>query len=504
MSTRAWTGIVGVAVLAAGVVAGSTPPTPATAAATDQAQPTATATVATWSAALDGRAPCPEGSTRSATLQTTGFGDIPNSRYNNGWSVVDHGVGGGDAARSTVSSSDTTDYFFLRWSTAPVGARTMFAFASRGTVGASAYSRVDVNSVSNQVAASSTEWSGKVYDITAATDDEGGRLGPWFEHRSYGGRTSWWEVDNAQVYTCRSAPVARLGGSDRYATSARIAAEFGAGRSVVYLASGETYPDSLTGSALAGSKTQPVLLTRHGEIPSSVAAQLDRLNPGRIVVLGGTGSVSNSVVTQAQQYTSGTVTRIAGDDRYGTAAAVSEQFPVGGPVAYVVSGQGYADALGGGALAGYRDAPLLLTAKGSLPPATRTALDRLQPGRIVVLGGTSSVSTAVLQELRDYTDGTVSRIAGSNRYSTAAAISEEFPVGVRRVYVTTGANFPDALSGSALAAKVGGPVLLSTQTDLTDPTRAALDRLDADAGRVFGSSSSVQPIVMDQLGARVG
>jgi putative cell wall-binding protein len=51
----------------------------------------------------------------------------------------------------------------------------------------------------------------------------------------------------------------------------------------------------------------------------------------------------------------------------------------------------------------------------------------------------------------------VTRLAGADRYATAAAISAaSFGAGAATAYVATGATFPDALAGAAL----GKPLLL--------------------------------------------
>jgi hypothetical protein len=91
--------------------------------------------------------------------------------------------------------------------------------------------------------------------------------------------------------------VTRLWGPDRYTTAAALsAATFGAGVPVVYVATGQNYPDALTASAAAGKAGAPVLLVAGTSIPASIAAELTRLHPGRIVVVGGPASVSDGVV----------------------------------------------------------------------------------------------------------------------------------------------------------------------------------------------------------------
>ncbi|MBA3740282.1 MAG: cell wall-binding repeat-containing protein, partial [Chloroflexi bacterium] len=157
-----------------------------------------------------------------------------------------------------------------------------------------------------------------------------------------------------------------------------------------------------------------------------------------------------------------TIGRLWGADRYATAAAISQAtFAPGVPVAFVATGQDFPDSLAGGPAAARLRAPMLLTLARGLPDATRAELSRLQPARIVILGGTTVVSPTVEAQLAAYTAGGVTRIAGADRYATAAAVSAAyFPAGVPVAYVATGATFPDALTAGAAAAALGGPVLL--------------------------------------------
>ncbi|MGB5935348.1 MAG: cell wall-binding repeat-containing protein, partial [Ornithinimicrobium sp.] len=90
----------------------------------------------------------------------------------------------------------------------------------------------------------------------------------------------------------------RVWGSNRYRTSAAIAAMFGGEQDAVYVASGVAYTDALTGSALAGALRQPLVLTRDNAAPSSVLDELERLSPTRVALLGGTGAISSDVAEQ--------------------------------------------------------------------------------------------------------------------------------------------------------------------------------------------------------------
>jgi subtilisin family serine protease len=97
------------------------------------------------------------------------------------------------------------------------------------------------------------------------------------------------------------------------------------------------------------------------------------------------------------------VTRLAGADRYATSAAISRAtYAPGVPVAYIATGLGFADALSGAPAAALQGGPLLLVRGTSIPSVVATELARLQPGRIVVLGGTSVVSAGVASALDAY------------------------------------------------------------------------------------------------------
>ena len=80
----------------------------------------------------------------------------------------------------------------------------------------------------------------------------------------------------------------------------------------------------------------------------------------------------------------------------------------------------------------------------------------------------------------------VSRIAGTDRYATAAAISRaRFEPGVGVAYVATGTTFPDALAGAVAAAHEAAPVLL-TARDAVPQRRRTSSR---GCGRLASSSS---------------
>lgn len=304
-----------------------------------------------------------------------------------------------------------------------------------------------------------------------------------------------------------STAPARLAGVDRYATAAAIsAANYDPNVPIAYLATGLNFPDALAGAAAAGFQHAPILLVTRDAIPAATRIELSRLKPGRIIVLGSTGAVSATVSGAALAYTTGGVTRLAGIDRFATAAAISAAtYAPGVSVAYVATGHNFPDALAGAAAAGSMGAPILLVGQNSIPAATADELTRLAPGRIVVLGASGVVSNGVADSLAAFTAGSVQRLAGANRYATAAAISAAtYAPGASVVYLATGANFPDALAGAAVAGSQGAPILLVTQDSIPAATAAELQRLHPSRVVILGSmgvvSEAVRILVQQYLG----
>ncbi|WP_382307511.1 cell wall-binding repeat-containing protein [Herbiconiux sp. UC225_62] len=195
------------------------------------------------------------------------------------------------------------------------------------------------------------------------------------------------------------------------------------------------------------------------------------------------------------------VHRIGGSDRFDVAAGVSaEAFAPGVPVVYVASGSGFADALSGSAAAGVGGGPILLVTRDGIPTKVAAELTRLRPARIVVLGGTTSVSAAVESQLARY-GRAVSRDGGADRFEVSASVSADaFGGGARVAFVASGEVFPDALSGSAAAGQLQGPVLLVQKRAVPAAVEAELVRLHPDRIVVIGGEATIDASVAAALG----
>lgn len=286
-------------------------------------------------------------------------------------------------------------------------------------------------------------------------------------------------VNDAALATLASVTdrsTARSGGADRYDTAVALSAQdFAAGTNEVWLATGGNFPDGLAASAVAGAHHGPVLLTRPDALPPSVGAELTRLDPSVVWIVGGTAVVSDAVIHSVQEAVPGvTVSRLAGDDRFGTAAAVADEFFGTAESVFVATGLDFPDALAAGPAAAGAGAPTLLVTATSVPAPTESELRRMLPAAVYVVGGPVVVSDAVMEQIRTITGAEVVRVAGADRFATAAAVADRFfePT-TSDVILATGLNFPDALGAGAVAGTHESPLLLVNASEV--PPRVTLD-----------------------------
>ena len=264
----------------------------------------------------------------------------------------------------------------------------------------------------------------------------------------------------------------RLSGANRYATAAAVAdATHPDVAATVLLASGEDFPDALAAGPAAAAVGAPVLLSPSGGLHAATIATLERLAPDTIILIGGEAALSPQVAAQASAYAA-TVERIGGTSRVDTAARVALATHDEAATILLAAARDFPDALAGVPAAGRLGAPLLLSDADSLADAAADVIVALGADEVILLGGEQSLSTAVEAELATLVDS-VRRVAGANRFATAAAVADElFEEPASTVLLASGRDFPDALSGGAAAAAAGWPLLMTGS--LPQATAAAL------------------------------
>ncbi len=192
---------------------------------------------------------------------------------------------------------------------------------------------------------------------------------------------------------------------------------------------------------------------------------------------------------------------ISGDTKFDTAAKVAlTTYPNGVDTVILATGNHWADALGGSALAGVLGAPIMLVEGDKLPASVEAALVKLAPSKIIILGGKYAVSEALEGTLKGYT---VERIWGETQYDTADKIAAKVMASGEwdgTAFFAQGEFYADALAVSPIAAAIKAPVFLvnPATNELSVGAKAALSAIDK--GVILGGTLAVSDKVKEALG----
>lgn len=211
-------------------------------------------------------------------------------------------------------------------------------------------------------------------------------------------------------------------------------------------------------------------------------------------------SVFGAVITPSP----GIVRRVFGSDRIGTAVALSRRSYDSANAAVIARADQYADGLAGAPLAAEHHAPLLLTPSHTLDARVGEELERLGATTAYLLGGATALSPSVDEELRAHGVTEVIRMAGDDRFETAARIALE--LGTQpSAYLAEGINanpsrgWPDAVAAGAVASATGAPILLTPSGTLPEATLAAIRNLGVEHVTIVGGSAAVSDEVAEAV-----
>lgn len=174
--------------------------------------------------------------------------------------------------------------------------------------------------------------------------------------------------------------------------------------------------------------------------------------------------------------------RIDGTTPTERAVGISRRgFPDGADDVFLSRADELADAIAGGAVT---SGPILYVPRcGELPQVVGDEVARLDPDRVIALGGPQAVCDDILEQAadagREFPDWLLEperetgRIAGEDRFATAAAISRTlFPDGAYSSYLVRADVYADAAVAGTLE---GGPILLLPSCDA--PPAATVDEI---------------------------
>jgi putative cell wall-binding protein len=197
--------------------------------------------------------------------------------------------------------------------------------------------------------------------------------------------------------------------------------------------------------------------------------------------------------------------RLAGETRYEAMESIVRAGWTQSDTAIIAKGTAFPDALAASALAGIYGAPIMLTEPNELFAGTEQMLGDLGVKKVIICGGTASVTEQVMEKIRSLVPDTT-RIAGADRFEAALNIYRQGSGNWgSTAIITDGGNYPDALSASAFAFAEKAPVFLSDKKDgLTAGAiaelKAALNSGALTRLLICGGPASVPDSVKLQLG----
>lgn len=295
-------------------------------------------------------------------------------------------------------------------------------------------------------------------------------------------------------YKSSAAPISiRLAGIDRYETAIKVSEDSWQKSDYVIIASGEDFPDALCAAPLAKKYNAPILLTPKNQMPVNVMQEIQRLGAKNVFIVGGTGAISSNVESSLSKLNIQT-TRIQGQDRYETSAKVAQMIGTSNGVV-IASGENFPDALSIAPIAATKQMPILLTSSKALPLSIKNIALSSNASKYVI-GGSGVISDSAVASLNGY-----KRLSGVNRYETNIAVINEFSnaIDFSNLYISTGNNFADALSGSAAAALTSSALLLTDGTDINTNSFFQSKYYSIISAKVLGGTSVVSDLVIKAL-----
>ena len=351
-----------------------------------------------------------------------------------------------------------------------------------------------------------------LYSVTVTATDALGVAGTTQEPQSV--------LQDVGVRPVGAVTVQRVAGADRYLTAVAVSQQIWANASTgsadstgrktanaVVLATGGGFADAVAGVPLAAKTSGPLLLTAPSSLTPETAAEITRVLPAHqnktVYVLGGTNAISEPVAAKIRAL-GYTVVRFGDTDRFATALDIAEQeFPNAGHV-FVATGRTFPDALAAGPLAATQNAPILLSDGPELDAATASYLRRQAASAPAGSASVTAVGGDADRALTTVDGGALPHegLVGSDRYATAAAVAAAFPQQVHTTHVgiATGEQFADALTGGAMMAALGQPLLLTTSSNLSSVDYTALyGWMELRTVSVFGGPIAVSDGTVSQI-----
>lgn len=152
--------------------------------------------------------------------------------------------------------------------------------------------------------------------------------------------------------------------------------------------------------------------------------------------------------------------RICGQTQVETAVKIAQKGWFSAQTVILCESSDYPDAIAATPFAVSLNAPILLTGGKTLDPLVKSELARLNPQKVILLGGTSCLTSAIENELQNLSLP-FERIGGLDRYETSLILARH--LSSDSLILANGDDFPDALSAATYAGIQQIPIVLTSK-----------------------------------------
>ncbi|OAA86354.1 cell wall-binding repeat-containing protein [Clostridium coskatii] len=323
-----------------------------------------------------------------------------------------------------------------------------------------------------------------------------------YQNKSFSVKADSQTVQTSQT-TQTKGNITRIGGVDRYDTAVKIAQYGWKTADTVFIAGAENdrdFADAIAGTPLAYDMDAPILLTRAAALPDNVSSEITALFAKDIVILGGTAVVSQDIEDglKAKGYN---VSRIAGQTRYDTAIQIAkklwEREPNGKTSVAITTGNQFQYAMYGAVGSAMYHSAILFSDGTTLNKDVENLLagdeslsgiDVIGGDKVLSVKGTLYNNRPDLFHIENY--NSVDELCdGTGGLGSLNCLNG--------VAVASSTIFPDALSGSVLAAKSGCKLLLSDGKKINYNIDTGENNLST--GLVFGGTKVISDDVISQM-----
>ncbi|MCY7675392.1 cell wall-binding repeat-containing protein [Bacillus safensis] len=189
--------------------------------------------------------------------------------------------------------------------------------------------------------------------------------------------------------------VSRIQGKNRYELATNVAKHMKSASAAVVV-NGSAYADAVVIAPYAAKQGYPILLTDAKGLRQETANLLKNKAVKRTIVIGGEASVNKTAFQKLPS-----PVRITGANRYEVAAQIAKTYPMKTSQTFMSHGYAYADAAAAASIAAKQGQTLLLTDAQTVPNAIRKVIGAKQISAFTVVGGTSTVQTNVITQLKN-------------------------------------------------------------------------------------------------------